>query len=183
MNLTQLFVERPPGDAPEEDLQGHLWKVHDRQPSVPPVWQRRRLPLQAATVISKAKDPLFTLQSIIQNLPSTASTLVHVDVDDAIAEAASIQKDNKSLQPGLLYLNGKVVAYLDRPSFNVFEVVDQIRKEQAMIDGMGRQFQDVPQPFVHSVLDAWMTSGSCPTTTTILLHLLHAFATLKSIAL
>ena len=137
MNLTQLLVERPLGDEPEEDLQGHLWKAHhDRQPSVPPVW----LPLQAATVVSKAKDPLFTLQSIIRNLPSRASTLVHVDVDDAIAEAASIQRDNKSLQPGLLYLNGKVVVYLDRSSVNVFEVVDQIRKEQAMIDGMGRRF-------------------------------------------
>lgn len=131
-------------------LSAALWRIHDeqmaRQQLVPPVWQRRHLPLQAATVIfaesTSQVDPLFVLQHVAQNLPSVASTLVHVKVPPQISAAAAVggtqntkhAKRSAPLRPGRLYFNGRMVASLDRPTFNVFEVMNQLRSEQVALE-------------------------------------------------
>jgi UDP-glucose:glycoprotein glucosyltransferase len=118
------------------ELQTKLWKIHDAQmvtsQMIPPVWQRRQLPMQVASVIVNASDPLFTFQYIIQNLPSVASTMVHVKVPELIVNATTIIEQNlrQSFQSGTVYLNGRGAISLDRPTFNVFELLKQIRDEQ-----------------------------------------------------
>ena len=149
VNLTALHLFPPvqdnnertedPTTSQQQQLQAELWKIHDRQQLhaqiVPPVWQRRQLPLQAATVIAAATDPLVTLETVAQNLPSVASTLVHVQVSESVRQAAvAVEQHGNSrsaaLRPGLLYLNGRVAANLERPSFNVFELLNELRQEQ-----------------------------------------------------
>jgi Thioredoxin-like domain len=118
-------------------LEASLWKIHDAQmlasQIIPPIWQRRQLSLQAATVISEGKDPLYSLQYLSQNLPSVASTLVHVKVPDSIVNASTVIAKTRSLQSGLIYLNGRAAASLERPTFNVFELLHQISQEQAIL--------------------------------------------------
>ena len=107
--------------------------------TVPPQWQRRDLPLQAARVVSTAFDPLWALQDIAQNLPSHASTLVEVDVPDEIRIAAEIASEmpivmsSRSDQgPFALFVNGRRIA-VQRPSFNLFELMDILRQEDALL--------------------------------------------------
>ena len=110
-------------------LQKSLLKVHETQQRysqiVPPVWQRRQLPLQATAVIAASNDPLVTLQDISQNLPSLASTVVHVKIPETLVNQTS------GLQrfAGQLYVNGRSVS-LEQPSFNVFELMNLLRQEQ-----------------------------------------------------
>lgn len=124
------------------DLESSLWNIHDEHQVhsqiIPPVWQRRRLPLQATAAIVSSKDPLFTLQEISQNLPSVASTLVHLRVPNAIHEMNTkieefMEQDASSFQPDVLYFNGRPFR-VDRPSFNLFELLNLIKQEQEYLN-------------------------------------------------
>lgn len=107
--------------------------------AVPPQWQRRDLPLQAAHVVSSASDPLWALQDVAQNLPSHASTLVEVAVPDEIRIAAELAKDMPAVAsargdqgPFALLVNGRQIS-VQRPSFNVFELMNILREENALL--------------------------------------------------
>jgi hypothetical protein len=102
VNLTALVLE-------DSQLQTELWKRHDEQRKlsqiIPPVWQRQDLAVQVATVIAGSKDPLAALQEISQNLPSLASTLVHVKVPPEIRNLGGWGH----VAAGGLYINGESV--------------------------------------------------------------------------
>jgi hypothetical protein len=150
VNLTALGMT-------EEDIillqqQETLWKTHQAQELlsqiIPPTWQRRQLSLQAATVIVAAMDPLQTLQEVSQNLPSVASTLVHVPIEESSESESSVSISSVLTEPmestlqimirtsgGGLWINGKPVA-IERPSFNVFELIQLLQKEQAQLTAL-----------------------------------------------
>jgi len=173
VNLTALGLLND-DDADDEKsksqrlLQAELWKIHDQQQGhsqiVPPVWQRRKLPLQAATVIAASSDPLVTLETVSQNLPSVASMLVHVTMDDAVQQAAAALEANARgipmlTRPGRLYLNGRVAANLERPSLNVFELLNEIRKEQRTLQTLQQKLGPVLNNNVAALKEvqaAWM---------------------------
>ena len=116
-------------------LQAKLYKEHDAQQLhaqiVPPTWQRRQLSLQAATAVASSHtDVLLTLQDVSQNLPSVASTLVHVQVPEEVAAIAQEMEGLLSRSNGAaLFVNGQKVP-IGRPSFNVFEFLDMLQKAQ-----------------------------------------------------
>jgi UDP-glucose:glycoprotein glucosyltransferase len=131
-------------DTDMNTLQAKLWKQHEQQQRtsqiVPPAWQRRQLPLQMTTVISKhsKNDPLLALEELSQNLPSVASTLVHVKIDEGVLEMATKLDEINTLKSGKLYVNGRVI-HFDRPSFNVFELLDIMKEEEAALHQMQQQ--------------------------------------------
>ena len=107
--------------------------------TVPPQWQRRDLPLQAAHVVSSASDPLWALQDVSQNLPSHASTLVEVAVPDEVRIAAELATEIPVVAsargdqgPFALLVNGRRIA-VQRPSFNLFELMNILREENALL--------------------------------------------------
>ena len=140
-------------------LQERLWKLHVEHELhtklVPPSWQRRQLSLQAASSIvtesskknqqasssstkaSSSDDPLVLLQDISQNLPSVASTLVHVEVDpDVQGIANELEQVLQSMirsGGGGFWVNGRPVG-IERPSFNVFELIKLFQSEQEQLD-------------------------------------------------
>lgn len=120
-------------------LQAQLYKTHDAQQLhaqiIPPGWNRRQLSLQAAAaVVSSSSDILMTLQDVSQNLPSVASTLVHVQVPDELTDLAKNMEGLLSHTNGAaLFVNGRRVP-IDRPSFNVFELLNMIKEEQAELE-------------------------------------------------
>ena len=130
----------------DSDIKLALWQKHEKQQlqsqKVPPVWQRRQLPLQAATVISQAEDPLATLTEISQNLPSVASLLVNVKIPEEMSQVAELMEQDRSLAPGLLYVNGRKLS-LDSPSFNVFEILNVIKEEEASL----RKLEESMKPY------------------------------------
>lgn len=142
VNLTSML------DIVDMDLQGHLWKIHEAQTQqaqlIPPTWQRRELSLQAATVVARStNNELLTLEQVSQNLPSLASTLVHVEVPEEISDI--VDKVGDSLQAmiqqsgGGLWVNGKPLNVL-RPSFNVFEMIDLLQKENEQLKQLQATF-------------------------------------------
>jgi hypothetical protein len=137
------------GDEDWLHLQHDLWKLHVAQElhsqMVPPAWQRRQLSLQAVSSIvtgattstTAVSDPLVTLQDLSQNLPSVASTLVHVEVDlgvESIAEQLEqVLQSMIQASGGGLWVNGRPVG-IERPSFNVFELIKLFQTEQEQLD-------------------------------------------------
>jgi hypothetical protein len=125
------------------DLQTQLWKLHERyeihQGIIPPNWQRRQLSLQAASVIAHSEQPLLTLQHVSQNLPSVASTLVHVTVPEEIS--TFVPQAERALQHllkssgGGLWINGRTM-FVERPSFNVFEMIKLLKEEHDALKKM-----------------------------------------------
>lgn len=155
LNVTKLGLDK--------DLLAQVWAVHhqeDVQASIiPPVWRRRHLPLQAATaIVQGSSDPLVTLQQIAQDLPSLASTLVHLQVPEEVREAASFVQEQR-VRPGTLYMNGMPMA-LDSPSFNVFELLSILREEQTELEHFQAQLSThLPShAALKDVQEAW-TSG------------------------
>jgi UDP-glucose:glycoprotein glucosyltransferase len=133
VNVT--YLESTMNEAERLQLQASLWRRHDvlqlQSQIVPPVWQRRQLPLQATAVIVNSTDPLATLEEISQNLPSLASTLVHVKIPEDLVNGT------KGLKPyvGRIYLNGCPLQ-LGHPTFNVFEFMNVLRDEQLSLSSM-----------------------------------------------
>ena len=130
-------------------LQAALWKIHEGQQRnsqrLPPKWQRRQLPLQATTVIAAAaahQDVLIALEDISQNLPSVASTLVHVTIPTNIRTMAKhledAQLDAGSGRGVSLSINGRQID-INRPSFNVFELLKVLRQEQTALGDMKKR--------------------------------------------
>lgn len=143
-----------------QSLQAELWKRHQAQQQhtqlIPPAWQRRQLGLQAATVIAAPKtasninkhDELMLLQEVSQNLPSVASTLVHVEVPESILKVSEAMEDVLhsliSQSGGGLFINGKPLV-VERGSFNVFEMIQRLSEEQEWLD----RLQAKIQPFLN----------------------------------
>lgn len=133
------------------DLQKDLWTLHERSEAqsglIPPNWQRRKLSLQAATVVVESSDPLLTLQDVSQNLPSVASTLVRIKVPEPIEEVAEPMERNlhRMIQSsgGGLWINGRIMN-VERPSFNVFEMIKLLQEEYNEMARMER----VLKPFL-----------------------------------
>jgi hypothetical protein len=135
VNLSALSLEQNEMQS-ISGLQRQLWTLHERYEAhsglIPPNWQRRKLSLQAATVIAHSDYPLLTLQDVSQNLPSVASTLVHVKVPENIESVAesmetSLHRLIRSSGGGL-WINGRVMN-VERPSFNVFEMIQLLKEE------------------------------------------------------
>jgi hypothetical protein len=142
VNLTALL------DGVGLDLQTDLWKMHEAQTQqkqlIPPAWQRRELSLQAATVIAQStNNELLTLEQVSQNLPSLASTLVHVEVPEEISNVAGSMADSLKhmIQDsgGGFWINGKPLNVL-RPSFNVFEMIDLLQDENEQLKQLQNTF-------------------------------------------
>jgi hypothetical protein len=154
VNLTALGLQNQP------TLVASLWRAHDGQQAqsqiLPPVWQRRQLPLQAAAVIASSVDPLVTLQEVSQDLPSVASTLAYVKIPDDIQKMAQGLEENKLFRSGRLYINGRATS-MTSPSFNVFVLLNLMREEQAALDGMQSLLGRYLEPAaLRAVQRAWM---------------------------
>ncbi|KAL7540042.1 hypothetical protein ACHAXR_009809 [Thalassiosira sp. AJA248-18] len=112
---------------------------------VPPAWQRRPLSLQAATVVAASSDPLETLKGVSQNLPSVAHSLSNVQVpkafEDLAEEASNLATKVGAISPGWgdaafgLFINSRPVD-VERPSFNVFQLLDVIREEDQRLSDL-----------------------------------------------
>jgi hypothetical protein len=152
------------------DLQAKLWKIHEarqlQSQRIPPQWQRRQLSLQAASAISssaendESADPLLILQDISQNLPSVASTLVHLDVSspELIELAGAMEKLLPSKRGALLFVNGRRIP-IDRPSFNVFELFHLIKQEQKELISLREKLQVLPKRAMRGIHSAWTMGG------------------------
>ena len=107
---------------------------------IPPKSELSNLPVQAAHVISNSKDPLWTLQQLSQNLPSFASALGNVtvpaDMNQKIADAERRLGSNQQFAPddavASFHVNGRQIK-VERPSFNLFELIDIIREENELL--------------------------------------------------
>jgi hypothetical protein len=93
-----------------------------------------------------------------QNLPSLASTLVHVKINDTVLEMATKLHETSSslLQPGTLYINGRALRF-DRPTLNVFELLDLMKEEEASL----RELEQRLGPYLSmeqlkAVQEAWI---------------------------
>lgn len=157
-----------PSTMDAQALQAALWKIHQEQQQhaqlIPPAWQRRQLGLQASTVIanSNSNDPLALLQEVSQNLPSVASTLVHVQVPETISQVAeSLDGILHSLiqqSGGGLFINGKPLV-VERGSFNVFEMIQRLSQEQEALQRLQNAVQPHlpnPKPALEELQTAWM---------------------------
>jgi Glucosyltransferase 24/Thioredoxin-like domain/UDP-glucose:Glycoprotein Glucosyltransferase len=154
VNMTRLGLD-------DLTLQANLWKVHAgqqlRSQLLPPTWQRRQLPMQAATVIAAArdKDVLMTFEDISQDMPSTASTLVHVAIPDDIRKMAELMEEHMHVQGVSLSVNGRKIA-INRPSFNVFELLQVLQEEQAALEDMKQKLGHLLNiPALKDVQSAW----------------------------
>ncbi|KAI2513270.1 UDP-glucose:Glycoprotein Glucosyltransferase [Fragilaria crotonensis] len=130
-------------ESDAENLQKELWRLHEAQQIhsqlVPPKWQRRQISLQAAIAISQSADVLYTLQDISQNLPSVASTLVHVGVTEEMQALSDLMEPIIRRTKGVtLTINGRIIP-VGRPSFNVFELLQILQEEQQALDDMQRK--------------------------------------------
>ena len=134
----------------QSQLQQSHERQHDMEEIIPPTWQTRILPLQAATVISSSQDPLLSLQDIAQNLPSRASSLIGVHVPQNIREAATAIHESPLISSGQLesiqsapfgfFINGKRI-FVERPSFNLFELLTTLSKEDIILANLESAFQ------------------------------------------
>ena len=109
---------------------------------IPPAWQRRPLSMQATTIVLSSPDPLETLKGLSQNLPSIAHFLASVRVPPSLEEVAedatALASRVGAVSPGWgdaafgLYVNNNPVD-VERPSFNVFQLLNVIRKEDSKL--------------------------------------------------
>lgn len=160
VNLTALDLSTDgTGSSSAEALQRQLWKLHNRfeqhSQLIPPTWQRRHLSIQAAATIAGSRDPLIALQDISQNLPSMASTLVHMPVPKDIENVAESMES--SLQRlirtsgGGFWINGNSMN-IERPSFNVFELIQLLQEEVEELEELERRLK--PELFSSNAMGA-----------------------------
>uniref|UniRef100_A0A448ZD96 UDP-glucose:glycoprotein glucosyltransferase n=1 Tax=Pseudo-nitzschia multistriata TaxID=183589 RepID=A0A448ZD96_9STRA len=153
INLTALDLSDDESGAhsySKEEMQRELWKLHTRfeqhSQLIPPTWQRRHLSIQAAAVVANSRQPLITLQDVSQNLPSMASTLVHVTVPKDINEIAGSMESTLqrliSTSGGGIWINGRPVN-IERPSFNVFDMVQLLQDEVKELEELERKFRSI----------------------------------------
>jgi hypothetical protein len=118
---------------------------------IPPKSKLRHLSIQAAMVISQSKDPLWTLQLISQNLPSFAAVLSNITLSDEFlsrvenAHQLYFSQDKamglKSPDDGVMdfRVNGRSMK-VDRPSFNLFELINVFREENELMRSIDDNF-------------------------------------------
>lgn len=106
-------------------------------------WEFQELGLQAAVRVAsiQGEEALSILQFTAQNFPSQAKTLIHTPVsDDFKAEMKNNIEAlgrNLNLQPpdAALFLNGM---YYDAESLDVETLLDTLKKESLILDGLNR---------------------------------------------
>ena len=117
---------------------------------IPPKAELKQLAVQAATVIAQSKDPLWTMQVLAQNLPSFAAVLGNVTVPSNIVDDLKRSTVNVGRGMGMgtememdegaggmeFHVNGRKIL-VERPSFNVFELINAIREEQELLRNVG----------------------------------------------
>jgi hypothetical protein len=118
------------------------------------LFEKQLLSLQAATAIVAEADrnSLYTIRDIVQNIPSRARYLQQLEVpaqirNDAESLFESLPYVQKSHGEGALstspsfsvFVNGKR-AHMERPSFNMFEFVQTLREEQALLSSLSNLF-------------------------------------------
>ena len=112
---------------------------------IPPAWQRRSLSMQAASIIVSSPDPLEALKGVSQNLPSVAHSLSNIQISEAFEAQAEKATDLAAkvgaVSPGWgdaafgFYVNSREVN-IERPSFNVFQLLNVLREEDAILRSM-----------------------------------------------
>lgn len=151
-------------DAAENDVEGFDFKVlKDRYPhlshsldrlqgsllekneEIAPLkaWEFQELGLQAAERVAsiQGEEALSILQFTAQNFPTQAKTLVHTPVsEDFKAEMKNnieVFGRNLNLQPpdAALFLNGM---YFDAETLDVESLLDTLKKESLILDGLNR---------------------------------------------
>lgn len=106
-------------------------------------WEFQELGLQAAERVAaiQGEEALTILQFTAQNFPTQAKTLVHTPVsEDFKAEMKNnidVFTRNLNLQPpdAALFLNGM---YFDAESLDVETLLDTLKKESVILDGLNR---------------------------------------------
>jgi len=149
------LLEQRHGTAFSKQVLVELYKKHSQfqqdQQTLPHAYQRRRLSIQASHVICSQTDALKTLQEISQNLPSYANLLSRIDIksndyNQEVNEFASQIKElpfvKQSLTPFVFYVNGRRI-FIERPSFNVFELLQVIEEESVLVDHLYTHFGPV----------------------------------------
>jgi len=124
--------------------------------TIPPQEQQKDLSLQATSVIAASDDPLYTLQQLAQNLPSHASALANMDVPNNLRTNAERLFDSyHSSQSSRMvntdgtaefYVNGRRIS-IDRPSFNLFQLIQTLREEDALLSSL----QEQVGKYLHSI--------------------------------
>jgi UDP-glucose:glycoprotein glucosyltransferase len=133
------------------------------QAFIPPRDELTQLALQATTVISQSEDPLWTMMVLTQNLPSFAAYLGNVTVPSLVeTEALEMERmlDKGGRGGGMegsfspsgmgimeFHVNGRRIS-VERPSFNVFELINVVREEKDLLRsivslGLGRDMSGV----------------------------------------
>merc|ERR1719343_1203508 len=125
-----------------------LYKIHlkrqEEMSVVPHAYQRRKLSLQTTNIILKEQDPLYALQQLSQNLPSYAN-LLSMTTTSFSPEFSTWSKIMKDVVNALnpipfgFYINGVKIA-IERPSFNVFELIKTIQNEISLLNVLKEKF-------------------------------------------
>ena len=134
--------ERHPGD--KEKLSEFKQHLLDQQNDLPPmkVWQLQDLSMQAATKIMEAPkdEQLKTLNEIAQNFPSHAKSLSKIKVPKEMKKEVRKNQEvfltNMNLQTSdaALFINGM---YFDMDYVDMFTVMDTLKSEGKVLDGLG----------------------------------------------
>jgi len=148
VNLTALEDNDDGEKSNILELRNKLWARHEAQQTqsqkIPPLWQRRQLPLQATAVLAAQGnggkgDVLLTLKQLVQDLPSVASTLVQAKIPPHVHQwANALWEDpqiSRVLSNAQFYVNGRATS-VSRPSFNVFELLNVVRMEERRVQHM-----------------------------------------------
>ena len=138
----ETLAERHPED--KEKLAEFKRHLLDQQNELPPmkVWQLQDLSLQAAAKVMEApKDAqLKTLNEIAQNFPSHAKSLSKIKVPKELKKEVRKNQEvflnNMNLQTSdaALFINGM---YFDMDYVDVFTVMDTLKSEGRVLDGLG----------------------------------------------
>jgi UDP-glucose:glycoprotein glucosyltransferase len=117
-------------------------------PIIPPRNELQDLSLAATTVIHQSVDPLWTMTQLSQNLPSHAYALCNVTIPDdlrikTITKLNAIPIVQRSREDGIFqfYLNGRKMS-VDRPSFNLFELLNVLREETSFVNQIYNVMKD-----------------------------------------
>lgn len=124
---------------------------------IPPVWQRRLLPLQLCRVVLDSPRPLETLEHLTGDLPSVASSLVHVSVDEQDSISRLAKELDQLRLPQAIFLNGRSFSAA-RPAWNVFEVLDGIQVESQKLNRLKEILPRFPEAWPLLKM-AWMQAS------------------------
>ncbi|CAO1435852.1 unnamed protein product [Diamesa tonsa] len=156
--------ERAEGDNVESEIEGFDFKelksryphlshsldrlrgsLMEKNEEIAPLkaWEFQELGLQAAERIAsiQGEEALSILQFTAQNFPTQAKTLVHTPItEDFKAEMKhniEVFARNLNLQPpdSALFLNGM---YFDAESLDVETLLEQLKKESSILDGLSK---------------------------------------------